>query len=447
MPIVGVFLHNRGIGADEIALFGFAAALLSFVSRSAFAILADRIGFHRLVHKAARPSRHYSLVAARLEYHLLSNVLGYTVYCMQITSGVLLMSGLSFTLMLLVPVRESRSDQSRTMSTQSTQSMQNASNLTTEAAVPRAPFAWRSLDIRLDASFWIAFVTRTLGIALFNPAINLSDSLTFAVIARVLRSQSKKSSLTPSSIEEELQERDGDSPLPLDVKDGDGAGGDTTEENGKYVCSISASSSGGSSDQDSPRHELDTVESAERPSENGKSVVLNVIDEKPSSSAIQNAKQAEALGSELPLISVPAAASDGDCKQSQTNNTKEEALDQQRVRAYGMFRAFGSLGFLLTSCTAVIIFLFVVHVDPSQTYFASVLVADVFWLVAAASYFFFRPGRIHSDPNLFKSITKFIGSGPILRFFALIFLQGILYGILETNLYLYASAAVRYTEQ
>ena len=49
MPLVGVFLHDRGIGADEIALFGFVAALLSFVSRSAFAILADRIGFHRLV--------------------------------------------------------------------------------------------------------------------------------------------------------------------------------------------------------------------------------------------------------------------------------------------------------------------------------------------------------------------------------------------------------------
>ena len=57
IPLAGVFLHDRGIGPDEIALFGFVAALLSFVSRSAFAILADRIGFHRLVHQCVFSTR------------------------------------------------------------------------------------------------------------------------------------------------------------------------------------------------------------------------------------------------------------------------------------------------------------------------------------------------------------------------------------------------------
>ena len=361
--------------------------------------------------------------------------------CMQITTGVVLMSGLSFTLMLLVPKREDRKEHSQPMSNTSIQSIRNASDgaahFTTDAlAAQPVPLAWRGLDIRMDASFWIAFVTRTLGIALFNPVINLSDSLTFAVIARVLRAQSETAkgtpptldSPTPSSIEDEHEDD-----VQKDVKEGaDSAEGSE---------SLSRSSIGG----DSSPQEREIVERAERPSE-GRSMMLNVFGGKASAEIHHEAQiQVETGDSTRALLAEPAAAPNGARTSSQTSI--EEAQDGQRVRAYSTFRAFGSFGFLVTSGVAALITLFVVRANPSQTYIVSVLVADAFWLLCAASFLFFRTGRIHADPNLFRSISKFIGSPPVLRFLALIFTQGILYGILETNLFLYASSVLELSFQ
>lgn len=49
--MVGVYLRAKGVAPVEIAVLGFVGAMVSFVSRTQVALLADRTGFHRLVYR------------------------------------------------------------------------------------------------------------------------------------------------------------------------------------------------------------------------------------------------------------------------------------------------------------------------------------------------------------------------------------------------------------
>lgn len=49
LPTVGIYIRQKGIGADEAALLGFLAPFIGFFARAAVPILADRIGFHKFV--------------------------------------------------------------------------------------------------------------------------------------------------------------------------------------------------------------------------------------------------------------------------------------------------------------------------------------------------------------------------------------------------------------
>lgn len=55
LPLVGVYLQSKGLGAFEIALVGCAAQLLAAIARTAIALIADRTGLHRPVSAAFGP--------------------------------------------------------------------------------------------------------------------------------------------------------------------------------------------------------------------------------------------------------------------------------------------------------------------------------------------------------------------------------------------------------
>ena len=48
-PYLSVYLKELGITPDEVALLGAFTPLIALVTRPAFALLADKTGFHKLV--------------------------------------------------------------------------------------------------------------------------------------------------------------------------------------------------------------------------------------------------------------------------------------------------------------------------------------------------------------------------------------------------------------
>ena len=85
------------------------------------------------------------------------------------------------------------------------------------------------------------------------------------------------------------------------------------------------------------------------------------------------------------------------------------AAQKQRVRAYGLVRACGSLGYIVTSGGAAIVTRVLVPNAPfTRTFIFSVAVGDLLWLVASGSFFFFRTECISASPNLLHDIGKFV---------------------------------------
>lgn len=48
-PYLSVYIKGLGVSADEIAMLGALTPVIALVMRPAFALLADKTGFHKLV--------------------------------------------------------------------------------------------------------------------------------------------------------------------------------------------------------------------------------------------------------------------------------------------------------------------------------------------------------------------------------------------------------------
>ena len=119
--------------------------------------------------------------------------------------------------------------------------------------------------------------------------------------------------------------------------------------------------------------------------------------------------------------------------------SEEEEEGRRRLRVFGVVRSVGSLGFLLTSsCFALLMRTLFAGAPPTDTIGVSLVGADAVWLVSAAAFLFYRPGRIAPNQNLLASIAQFVRIPDIVLLFAFVFVEGIFFGILETYLFLYA---------
>ena len=132
-------------------------------------------------------------------------------------------------------------------------------------------------------------------------------------------------------------------------------------------------------------------------------------------------------------------AIDGDTKscgngsaqqQSGADNAADKTNRQkQRVRAYGLVRACGSLGYILTSASAALgTRLLAPNALITQTFVVSIAISNAIWFITSASFFFFRIEHIRASPNLLRDICKFMRVRCIYKIFAILFVEGILYG-------------------
>ena len=242
-------------------------------------------------------------------------------------------------------------------------------------------FEWHS-----DSSLWTAFVLRTLAYMILNPVSSLMDALSFSVIANVqgpgphLQNPNAVVSTNPAADPNAKQ----------------------NEQNGHELQELY------------PRSQLgqcsDTSPATNEPSGQNK---ISEVETKQQQQKIAAEKAVE----------------------------KSAAAQKQRVRAYGLARSWGSIGYIVTSGGAAFITKVLVPTAPfTHTFICSVAVGLVLWLVIAVCIFFYRTERIASSPNLLRDIGKFARDARVLKILALLFVEAILYGMIWGNLFLCADA-------
>lgn len=383
-----------------------------------------------------------------------------------------------------------------TNTSMSTDSPTNISNAT-QSARPAPPlFEWHS-----DTSLWLAFVLRTLGFTIFNPVNSLMDAMAFNVIARVQSVRPNPATApapapytvsfganhnqpaTEAHPDDEPNGLNG-RPLPelqvqlldprVSEKQLDGLptpnnlsgseGEPSVRERDDTGASASASASATTENQ------LDSTPAAPTICTNSETLAAEVGGEKANGPAVEAACAAHNGHPETemepeahnPLLqpsdnSKPVAgsthnglASDAlinSCGKEEQRQREAEAAtcaaaekaaaQNQRVGAYGLVRAFGSLGYLATSGSAAIMTLVLAPNAPiTQTFVFSVAASAMMWLVATISYFFFRTQHIGAGPNLLRDVGKFVRDARILKIFALLFVEAILFGIIWGNLFM-----------
>ena len=236
-------------------------------------------------------------------------------------------------------------------------------------------FEWHS-----DSSLWTAFVLRTLAYMILNPVSSLMDALSFSVIANV---QGPNSHLqTPNAV--------------VSTNSAADPSAKHNEQNGHQLQELTTNQMGQRSD---------TSPATNKPS--GQNEISTVETEQQKKIAAEEAVE------------------------------KSATAQRQRVRAYGLARSWGSIGYIVTSGGAAFITKVLVPTAPfTHTFICSVAVGLVLWLIIAVCIFFYRTERIASSPNLLRDIGKFAREARVLKILALLFVEAILYGMIWGNLFL-----------
>ena len=311
------------------------------------------------------------------------------------------MAGACFSLLVLVPARPEApfaSDAPAAPPKLSNDPL-NASLMDATPTMPNAsarhehPQHAGGLSVRGDASFWLAFVSRSAGLLFLNPVINLSDALALAVTSRV-----------------------------FEIKGPPGAAGSTEEvEREEEVGSA--------------EHELHAELKHEYMT--GEWLEITVPRKESASNASGPIDKDLELCHESKLLSNATI----DLKAmvaEQESVLKSQSLEQKRDRAYGLFCAVGAVGWLMMSGSAALVTeILVPATSPGDVFHWSLVAGLAFWVLTAIAICLFRPATIHAGEELFSHVVQFVRHPEAIRLFALLFVEGFFQGVLDTNLYLY----------
>lgn len=338
---------------------------------------------------------------------------------MQVTVVALVLAGAFFSLLLLVPSRHvhpAESVRGTTAATASSASPELVSDTLLNASLldatvtPTMPNSserhereqpHEGLNVRSDASFWLAFVSRSAGLLFLNPVINLSDALALAVTSRVFEikgppgagAEGGEAAVDEQMDEESSTEHELRAELKHEYKTGDWLEISVPRKQ-------STSNASGPVDKD-----LDLCH---------ESALLS----KAAANDLKAAAVAEAAESEA----IPA----------------RRRLDQQRDRAYGMFCAVGAVGWLLMSGGAALVTeVLVPGSQPGDLFMCSLVAGLALWVLTSIAICLYRPAAIRAGGEVFSHVMQFVRQPETLRLFAILFVEGFFQGVLDTNLYLY----------
>ena len=320
-----------------------------------------------------------------------------------------------------------------------------------------ASFEWRS-----DASLWTAFALRTLAYTLFNPVNSLMDAMSFSVIARVqtvalhTRTRPEPAGRTRSA-QKQLPEAP---PESNQFKDLSGSSAErapsaTARDETGAAVGVAEKLDSDSTPPAVTIHTNCETFSAETHQEQVNGGGGRALQDGDTEHEARDALlQSRDRSSPLPVAEshFTKEATDGGTKSSGNGSAQQQsaadnaadkdeadkaATQKQRVRAYGLVRACGSLGYIVTASSAAIGTRVLAPDAPlTHTFVVSVAIGDLLWIVASASFFFFRIQRISVGPNLLSDIGKFVRDTRILKIFALLFVEAILFGIIWGNLFM-----------